>query len=72
MACKQTVRSSFARHDAVYAVYLPDTTTTGRIDLSHAKGALRLRWHNPRTGRFEGGVQRVMAGDNVRLDAPAK
>jgi len=50
MACKQTVRSSFARHDAVYAVYWPDTTTTGRIDLSHAKGAFRLRWHNPRLG----------------------
>jgi len=47
MACKQIVRSSLARHDAVYAIYLTDTTTTGRIDLSHAKDVFRLRWHNP-------------------------
>jgi CubicO group peptidase (beta-lactamase class C family)/inosine-uridine nucleoside N-ribohydrolase len=60
----------FARPGAVYAVYLPDTTTTGRIDLSDVTGTVELRWFNPRRGRFEGDAVSVRGGKKVSLGSP--
>jgi hypothetical protein len=51
----------FAKPGEVYAVYLPDATSTGTLDLSDAAGEFFLRWYNPRTGQFEG-TQTLLSG----------
>ena len=39
-----------------YAVYYPEATATGTLDLGPNKHVFHARWYNPRTGKFEGGV----------------
>ena len=60
----------FAKPDEVYAIYLPTASSTGVLDLSHVKGSFRLLWYNPRSGNFEGSVQKVKAGSYVALGNP--
>jgi len=49
----------FAKAGEVYAVYLPSTSETGRIQLDAARGPYTRRWYNPRTGEFAGSTEDV-------------
>ena len=60
----------FAKPGEVYAVYLPDATTTGTLDLSAARGKFVQRWYSPRTGEFVGKPIKVSGGKPVSLGAP--
>ncbi len=44
----------FAKEDLIYAVYLPDASTTGELNLGSAMGAFEQFWFNPRTGEYAG------------------
>jgi len=44
----------FALAGYVYAVYYPEASSTGTLDLSAVKGLFRLRWYDPRAGTFVG------------------
>jgi len=62
----------FAKEGRCYAVYLPIAKQTGVLDLSGAKGRFVKRWYNPRTGKFEGGRERLKGGQIVEVGpAPA-
>ena len=60
----------FAKASEVYAVYLPNATSTGTLDLSSASGSFQKRWYNPRSGAFEGSAQAVSGGAITSLGAP--
>jgi len=60
----------FALPGEVYAVYLPDASSTGSLDLSGATGELEQRWFDPRAGVFAGATRTVTGGANVTLGAP--
>jgi hypothetical protein len=60
----------FAKAGQVYAVYLPNATSTGVLDLSGVSGSFQTSWYNPRTGQFEGATQTVSGGGNRSLGAP--
>jgi hypothetical protein len=60
----------FAKPGQIYAVYLPDATSTGTLDLSGASGSFQKRWYNPRTGSFEGATQTISGGEQLSLEAP--
>jgi hypothetical protein len=60
----------FAEAGRLYAVYLPNATRTGRLELGNARGPLLLRWFNPRTGAFEGAARRVAGGAPLPLGLP--
>src|SRR5215208_5607802 len=60
----------FAKASEVYAVYLPNATSTGTLDLSGASGSFQKRWYNPRSGAFEGSTQAVSGGTITSLGAP--
>ncbi len=46
----------------VYAIYLPNATQTGTLDLSASPGAFSVRWYNPRTGQFVPTATRQVEG----------
>lgn len=54
----------FAKAGSVYAVYLPDASPSGALDLSAlpAGTTLEMRWYNPRTGQFAGEPTAVSTG----------
>ncbi|MEO1583079.1 MAG: DUF5060 domain-containing protein [Planctomycetota bacterium] len=60
----------FAQPGEIYAVYWPDASTTGAIDLSTEQGFWSLRWFNPRTGGFEGPATTLVAGGNASIPGP--
>ncbi len=60
----------FAKAGELYAVYLPDATATGELDLSGAPGGFERRWYNPRTGGFEGTAETISGGGSASLGAP--
>ena len=62
----------FAIPGSVYAVYLPEATTTGSIDLSDAGAGQRFtgRWFNPRSGQFAGAGATLSGGGSRALGAP--
>ena len=60
----------FTKAGEVYAVYLPNASSTGTLDLSGATGSFQKRWYNPRSGAFEGGAQAVSGGTITSLGAP--
>ena len=60
----------FAKTGEVYAVYLPNASSTGTLDLSGASGSFQKRWYNPRSGAFEGSAQAVSGGAITSLGAP--
>ncbi|MCP3917966.1 MAG: DUF5060 domain-containing protein [bacterium] len=60
----------FALEGLVYAIYLPDASPSGAINLSNASGQFRQRWYNPREGRFEGSESMVNGGGSVSLGNP--
>ncbi|MCP4311457.1 MAG: DUF5060 domain-containing protein [Bacteroidetes bacterium] len=54
----------------IYAVHLPNATSTGTLNLSGVSGTFTKSWYNPRTGSFQGEVKIVEAGANVPLGTP--
>ena len=60
----------FVKPGQVYAVYLPNASSTGTLDLSGVSGDFQKRWYNPRTGTFEGTLQTVSGGGKRSLGAP--
>jgi hypothetical protein len=60
----------FTKASEVYAVYLPNASSTGTLDLSGASGSFQKRWYNPRSGAFEGSTQAVSGGTITSLGAP--
>jgi hypothetical protein len=60
----------FAKAGHVYAVYLPNATSTGALDLSSISGSFQKSWYNPRTGQFEGATQTVSGGGKRSLGTP--
>jgi hypothetical protein len=60
----------FAKEGQVYAVYLPNATSTGALDLSGVSGSFQKSWYNPRTGTFKGTTQTVSGGGKRSLGAP--
>ena len=60
----------FTKPGVVYAVYLPVARSGAKIDLSAAKGAMTLRWYNPRTGEFDGTPRSVNGGGIVEIGSP--
>ena len=60
----------FAKNGDTYAVYLPNATSSGSLDLSGAPGSFEKKWFNPRSGSFEGTLQTVAGGTTLNLGAP--
>ena len=60
----------FAKVEEIYAVYLPDTSATGDLDLGGVSGSFEKRWYNPRSGDFEGPIEDVDGGGSVSLGTP--
>jgi hypothetical protein len=60
----------FAKAGQVYAVYLPNATSTGALDLSGVSGNFQKSWYNPRTGQFEGATQTISGGGKRSLGKP--
>ena len=62
----------YAKAGQVYAVYLPNATSTGTLDLSGVSGSFQKSWYNPRTGGFEGVRQTVNGGGERSLGTPPR
>lgn len=61
-----------AKNGDIYAIYLPQASQTGRLNLSGVDGSFTLRWFNPRTGEFQGASRNLNGGSNQALgNAPA-
>ena len=60
----------FAKAGEVYAVYYPDASSTGTLDLSGSNATFRLDWFNPRTGAFEGTPATIVGGGPVMMPPP--
>jgi hypothetical protein len=60
----------FAKAGQVYAVYLPNATSSGTLDLSGVSGSFQKRWYNPRTGDFEGTAEMINGDGGVSLGTP--
>jgi len=60
----------FARTNDTYAIYFPNASATGSIDLSAATGTFTARWYNPRTGGFEGSSKTFAGGRSSAIGAP--
>ncbi len=60
----------FALPGEHYAVYLPNASSSGALDLSGHPGTYRRRWYDPRTGVFAGPSTAVQGGGSVSLGSP--
>ena len=60
----------FAKPGEVYALYLPNSESTGTLDLSTAPGKFSLRWYNPRTGEFAAAAKNVEGGKPLVIGPP--
>jgi hypothetical protein len=60
----------FAKRGQIYAVYLPNASATGTLDLAALKGNAEQRWYNPRTGEFVGTPVQVTGDDRHRIGRP--
>lgn len=60
----------FAKSGVCYAVYLPDATLPGMLNLHGDQNEFRLRWYNPRTGEFEGEEQIIQGGKDIQFGLP--
>jgi hypothetical protein len=60
----------FAKAGQIYAVYLPNATSSGTLDLSGSSGSFQKSWYNPRTGQFEGATQTISGGAKRNLGTP--
>ena len=62
----------FAKTGEVYAIFLPEATSSGELDLTAASGTFSQQWYNPRTGEFEGATKMVAGGTAVSLGNPPR
>ncbi len=60
----------FAKIGTVYAIYLPQASPSGSLNLIGAPGTYRKRWFDPRTGAYAGTTQTVSGGQNLPLGSP--
>jgi len=60
----------FALPGFAYAVYYPNASAVGRLDLTGTSGLFHARWYDPRTGRFVGSGGAVHAGAMVPVPPP--
>jgi hypothetical protein len=60
----------FAKHGAVYAIYLPVAQPTGKLTMWRIPGTFEQQWYNPRTGQFAGKSRRFQAEGTVSLGEP--
>jgi hypothetical protein len=60
----------FAKPGEVYAIYYPEASSTGSLDMSGFPGPFEVRWYNPRTGQFEGAVSALAGGSVEAMPAP--
>lgn len=60
----------FARTGEIYAIYFPNATTTGSIDLNDVPGEFEQKWYDPRTGTFAGTTRKVIAGRKIKIGYP--
>ncbi|MEO0971485.1 MAG: hypothetical protein AAFX85_00205, partial [Pseudomonadota bacterium] len=60
----------FAKVGEVYAVYLPDASPAGVLDLSDAPGSYVRRWVNPENGNVEGEPLTLVGGASASLGVP--
>lgn len=60
----------FEKPGEVYAIYFPDTTNTGELDLTGTTGVFTGRWYNPRTGLFAGAASVYAGGALATIGAP--
>ncbi len=60
----------FAKNNDTYAIYFPNATSTGSINLSGTTGTFVARWFNPRTGAFEGATKSFAGGGSRTIGAP--
>ncbi len=60
----------FCKPGEVYAVYFPNATNTGKLDLTKDDGEFKARWFNPREGTFDGKSRILSAGDWIDSGTP--
>lgn len=60
----------FAKPGEAYAIYIPNSTATGKINLATDSATFTKSWYNPRTGEFEGTPQTVVGGSIHQLGVP--
>jgi hypothetical protein len=56
----------------VYAIFLPDASAGGELDLSGINGSFTQSWYNPRTGEYEGEVKRIQGNGWTQLGQPPR
>jgi hypothetical protein len=59
-----------AKPGVVYAIYLPEATSTGTFNLTGHPGLYSLSWYNPRTGQFQGVTRTVAGGQQLAIGQP--
>ncbi len=60
----------FSKRGEIYAVYLPNCSATGTLDLTDLMGMAEMRWFNPRTGVFVGAPMDIVGGARRKLGPP--
>ncbi|MBF0429976.1 MAG: DUF5060 domain-containing protein [Fibrobacteria bacterium] len=60
----------FCKEGDIYAVYLPDASLSGTLDLSGKAGTFGQKWFNPRSGSFEGATVEWSGDREVVLGIP--
>lgn len=60
----------FAKPGEVYAIYLPDASLGGVLDLTQTTGKFAGRWFDPREGSFTGSPQTLVGGKQQSLGLP--
>jgi hypothetical protein len=60
----------FRKRGEIYAVYLPEATGSGGLDLRETAGIFTKRWYDPRVGAFKGPAGEINAGARVALGPP--
>jgi hypothetical protein len=60
----------FTKPGEVYAIYYPDASNTGTLELTDAPGTFRVDWFNPRTGQFQGTPTQIIGGTPAAMPAP--
>ena len=53
-----------------YAIYLPDASDGGQLDLRHVPGTFQRQWYDPRTGQFVGNPHLFAGNQLVELGQP--
>ena len=60
----------FAKPGETYAIYYPNASATGKLDLTGHSGKFAARWFDPRTGRFPEPFFNINGGGQVSVGSP--